>query len=89
MSPSRPADFTPIIRTQLIEWFASSKICSECDHQQDDMPLSVRHWACPECGTIHDRDLNAAKNLVKLAVSSTVTACGENVRPTTLVGSSC
>ena len=62
-------------------WFASSKICSKCGTKQESMPLSIREWTCSECGTYHDRDLNAAKNLMKLAVSSTVTACGEDVRP--------
>ncbi|MCL6599653.1 MAG: transposase [Alicyclobacillus macrosporangiidus] len=62
-------------------WFASSKICSACGYKMTDMPLSVRSWTCPDCGTSHDRDLNAAKNLAKLAVSSTVTACGEDIRP--------
>ena len=62
-------------------WFASSKICSTCGTKQEIMPLSVREWTCSECGTHHDRDLNAAKNLMKLAVSSTVSACGEDVRP--------
>jgi putative transposase len=62
-------------------WFASSKICSKCGTKQESMPLSIREWTCLECGTHHDRDLNAAKNLMKLAVSSTVTACGEDVRP--------
>ncbi len=62
-------------------WFASSKICSTCGTKQEIMPLSVREWTCLECGTHHDRDLNAAKNLMKLAVSSTVSACGEDVRP--------
>lgn len=62
-------------------WFASSKICSTCGSKQESMPLSVREWTCSECGTHHDRDFNAAKNLVKWAVSSTVTACGEDVRP--------
>ena len=57
-------------------WFASSKICSEGGYKMESMPLSVRSWICSECGTHHDRDLNAAKNLAKLAVSSTVTACG-------------
>ncbi len=45
------------------------------------MPFSIREWTCSECGTHHDRDLNVAKNLMKLAVSSTVSACGEDVRP--------
>ncbi len=62
-------------------WFPSSKVCSACGTKQESMPLSVREWTCSECGTPHDRDLNAAKNLMKLAVSSTVTACGEDVRP--------
>ncbi len=58
-------------------WFASSKICSVCAVQQDKMPLSVREWTCPACGTDHDRDVNAARNLQNMAVSSTVAACGE------------
>lgn len=58
-------------------WFASSKICSECGYKMESMPLSDRSWTCPDCATHHDRDLNAAKNLAKLAVSSTATACGE------------
>ncbi len=58
-------------------WFASSKICSKCDYRMESMPLSVRAWDCPNCRTRHDRDQNAAENLVKQAVSSTVTACGE------------
>lgn len=58
-------------------FFASSKTCSACGHKLDALPLSAREWACPACGVIHDRDVNAAINLKNLAVSSTVSACGE------------
>jgi len=57
-------------------FFPSSKLCSACGVIQDEMPLSVRSWTCPACGTQHDRDLNAAINLARYAVSSTVSACG-------------
>lgn len=46
-------------------YFASSKLCSVCGHKAESMPLSVRTWTCGNCGTTHDRDINAAKNLVK------------------------
>jgi len=58
-------------------WFASSKLCSCCGTKQEAVPLSVRQWTCDTCGTAHDRDVNAAKNLERCAVSSTVSACGE------------
>ncbi|MDY7016878.1 MAG: RNA-guided endonuclease TnpB family protein [Nitrospirota bacterium] len=58
-------------------WFPSSKICSACGSKNDALKLSVRSWTCPSCGTPHDRDVNAAINLRNLAVSSTVSACGE------------
>lgn len=57
-------------------WFASSKTCSCCGHKLDALPLSMRNWTCPVCGTDHDRDMNAAINLRNYAVSSTVSACG-------------
>ncbi|MFD5536899.1 RNA-guided endonuclease InsQ/TnpB family protein [Streptomyces sp. NPDC127079] len=60
-------------------FFPSSKLCSTCGTLQDKMPLHVRTWMCDSCGTTHDRDVNAAKNL--LAVGLTVTACGAGVRP--------
>ena len=58
-------------------WFPSSKTCSACGSAQEAMPLSVRQWVCPDCGTRHDRDLNAARNLATYAASSAVSACGE------------
>jgi putative transposase len=56
-------------------FYPSSKICSDCGYVIEELPLSVREWVCPECGSVHDRDENAAKNLKNLAVSSTVAAC--------------
>jgi putative transposase len=47
-------------------WFPSSKICSDCGHKLEKLPLSVREWSCPMCGVVHDRDLNAAINLERL-----------------------
>ena len=57
-------------------FFPSSKLCSACGVLQDNLPLAVRIWTCPACNTTHDRDLNAAINLARYAVSSTVSACG-------------
>lgn len=44
-------------------WYPSSKMCSVCGRVLDVLPLLVREWICPECGVVHDRDLNAAQNL--------------------------
>ena len=60
-------------------WYPSSKRCFDCGHLLDSLPLDVRMWTCPECGVIHDRDVNAAQNIA--AVGLTVLACGESVRP--------
>jgi len=61
------------------KWYPSSKRCFDCGHILDSLTLDVRAWTCPECGVHHDRDINAAKNI--LAVGLTVAACGEAVRP--------
>ncbi len=58
-------------------FYACSKACSHCDHRLEVLPLAVRQWTCPTCGKQHDRDINAAINLKNMAVSSTVSACGE------------
>lgn len=60
-------------------WYPSSKRCSDCGHTVAKMPLNVREWTCPECGTIHDRDINASKNI--LAAGLAVLALGESVNP--------
>ncbi len=61
------------------KWYPSSKRCSHCGHVLDSLSLDVRFWMCPECKTFHDRDINAAKNV--LAAGLAVSACGEAVRP--------
>lgn len=54
---------------RVINRFApSSKLCNNCGHRMNKMPLSVRRWTCPECGTHHDRDINAAKNIKELGL---------------------
>ncbi len=64
---------------QIDRWYPSSKMCHDCKHVVEDLPLDVREWVCPECGVWHDRDLNAARNI--LAEGLSVSACGGGVRP--------
>ncbi|WP_326828100.1 MULTISPECIES: RNA-guided endonuclease InsQ/TnpB family protein [unclassified Streptomyces] len=59
-------------------WFPSTKLCSACGTVPDKLPLNVREWTCG-CGATHDRDVNAACNI--LAAGLAVTACGAGVRP--------
>jgi putative transposase len=60
-------------------WLPSSRICSTCGHLTGRLPLSVREWTCQRCATWHDRDVNAARNI--LAAGRAVAACGADVRP--------
>jgi putative transposase len=65
-------------------WYPSSKTCSACGHRLTDLSLSTRHWRCPACGTRHDRDINAAKNILAAGLAaargSPGDACGAEVR---------
>jgi putative transposase len=47
------------------KWFPSSKLCSGCGYKNQGLSLKDRSWICPECGLVHDRDLNAALNIKK------------------------
>ncbi|MFE6163034.1 RNA-guided endonuclease InsQ/TnpB family protein [Streptomyces sp. NPDC056486] len=58
----------------------TSQTCSACGRRDGPKPLHVRTWTCTACGTVHDRDTNAAIN-VKQAAGLAVTACGAQVRP--------
>lgn len=60
-------------------WFPSSKRCGHCGHIVQSLRLNIRKWECLNCGVHHDRDINAARNL--LAVGHTVAVCGANIRP--------
>ncbi|MGW2784756.1 RNA-guided endonuclease InsQ/TnpB family protein [Streptomyces populi] len=59
-------------------WFPSSKLCGTCGTVAAKMPLNVREWTCG-CGAVHDRDVNAARNI--LAAGPAASACGDGVRP--------
>ena len=59
-------------------FFPSSKLCSNCGSLRQEMSLSVRTWKCV-CGTTHDRDVNAARNLLAAGLAASV--CGAGVRP--------
>ncbi|MEU7880336.1 RNA-guided endonuclease InsQ/TnpB family protein [Microbispora bryophytorum] len=61
-------------------WFPSSKLCSACGTVAESMPLKVRSWTCP-CGAVHDRDVNAAINILAAGRADRLNACGGTVRP--------
>jgi putative transposase len=50
---------------QIDRFYPSSKTCSDCGHIMSSMDLSIREWCCPSCGSQHDRDVNAAKNILQ------------------------
>lgn len=71
--------------TQLVpadRWFPSSKLCSTpgCGYLKKDLTLKDREWTCPSCGTWHDRDVNAAQNLARLATETALPVATQPAR---------
>jgi putative transposase len=68
-------------------WFPSSQICSACGVRDSPKPLGVRQWTCGGCGTAHDRDVNAARNIrlegrkAAAGQADAQNACGGTIRP--------
>jgi putative transposase len=64
-------------------WYPSSKTCSSCGFLLAELSLSTRTWPCPSCGTRHDRDINAAKNILAAGLAAAADggdACGADIR---------
>jgi len=63
----------------------TSQVCSACGVKDGPKPLNIREWMCAACGTVHDRDVNAAKNVLALGRRESLNACGGQVRPASVL----
>ncbi len=59
----------------------TSQTCSACGTKDGPKPLSIRTWPCSACGAVHDRDINAARNILAAGRAERLNACGGDVRP--------
>ena len=57
---------------QVGQWTPTTKPCSDCGHHNENLSLNDRQWTCPECGSHHDRDINAAINILRAALGPSV-----------------
>jgi len=70
---------------QIGRFVPSSQTCSACGAVDGPKPLGVRVWRCAACGAVHDRDVNAARNILAAGRAERLNACGGNVRPSPAV----
>lgn len=76
------AEWYGSILIRIDRWYPSSKRCADCGHTVATLPLKVRSWHCPGCGATHDRDINAARNVLTAGLA--VSAHGESASPMSL-----
>ena len=67
-----------VVVHKINRWYASSKLC-DCGYKNDKLTLKDREWVCPQCGQIHDRDINAAKNIRRKGISELVSNGKTNI----------
>jgi len=67
------ADWAGKTVVEIGQWEPSSKTCHSCGHKLDKLTLDVREWACPKCGSVHDRDINAAINIKAMGMDQLCT----------------
>jgi putative transposase len=66
-------------------WLPTSQVCSTCGHKDGKKELSIREWQCPSCGAVHDRDINAALNILAAGLAESQNGRGAVHKSTALV----
>ena len=70
-------------------WLPTSQVCSACGHHDGKKELSIREWQCPSCGTVHDRDVNAALNILAAGLAESRNGRGAAHQSTLAVAAGC